>query len=169
MLPAPFKWKHAPTATDPDAIRILGGWAEAHITSFPCEQTEKWCRRRIITLHHDVKADFLALWAAWEKTGVLELLVADQLSPAKFFTFNGGWVARYKRGAPEDQNARHLSNHSTGHAFDIMAGRYPLGRVVPPTDPIHQLVPIAAQHNWNWGGNFKRPDGMHWQHVKSLF
>lgn len=169
----PFKWKAAPTATDPDAIRILGDWALLNITSFACDQTEKWCRRRIITLNHEVQADFLALWKAWEDQELLQPFVDDMPSYSRFITFNGGWVARYKRGltlAQHDQQIRHLSNHASGHAFDVMAARYPRGRVVDGADPIHALAQAAeATGRWKWGGSFPTTDPMHFQHVKSLF
>lgn len=158
----PFKWKHAPTATDPDAIRILGDWALLNIGSFACEETSKWCKRRIITLNYAVKDDFLALWKAWDAAGVLEPFRG-------LLTWNGGWVARYKRGKPHDQNPRNLSNHSSGHAFDIMAAQYPLGVKPSAVDPIHKLVPIANKHGWEWGGKFNRCDAQHWQHHKSFF
>lgn len=168
--PAPFRWKAAPTATDKDAIRILEGWAEREITSFACDETERWCRRRIITLNHQVKPDFLALWSAWEKSGVLEALCpVTPRAPAAYITWNGGWVARYKRGMPHDQNPQHVSNHSSGHAFDLMAARYPLGTKPAPSDPIHALVPIANKYGWEWGGKFSRCDPMHWQHHLSPF
>lgn len=179
-MTAPFKWKHAPTPSDPDHIKILDSWDVLNIGSFACEELSAWThgKSRIVTLNHSVKDSFLALWKAWTKEGVLELLKADY-SPT--FTPSGqpkivvhdGWAGaynpRFKRGVPHDQNPNHLSNHASGHAFDICSRRYPLGRAVDGPDLMHMLVPIAESHGWKWGGSFIRPDGMHFQHVTSPF
>lgn len=160
---SPFKWKHAPQAADPDHIAILYGWDLLNIGSFACEPLARWTkgRSRMVSMNHSVRESFLELWAAWEKAGVLV-----PLAPA---AWGGAYNPRYKRGVPHDQNPAHLSNHSTGHAFDICPGKYVLGYVPSPTDPIHQLVPIAESHGWKWGGKFSRCDAMHFQHVSSPF
>ncbi len=126
-----------------------------------------------------VRESFLKLWAAWEAQGVLEILKATYsptFTPAgqpKQIVYDG-WAGaynpRYKRGVAHDQNPNHLSNHASGHAFDICSRRYPLGMKVAGPDPMHLLVPIAEAHGWRWGGNFKsRCDGMHWESVGSPF
>lgn len=80
-------------------------------------------------------------------------------------TWNGSFVPRYKRGKAGGSHAD-LSNHSWGTAFDIDAQRYPLGKVVAADAPIRKLVPLAHEHGWLWGGDFKsRPDGMHFEYV----
>lgn len=160
---APFKWKWSPSDTDNDRIVILEKWPILNITSFACEPLARWTkqRSRIVTLNHSVREDFLKLWERWEKEGLLELL--DKPS------WGGGWAPRYKRGAPHDQNPKNLSNHASGHAFDICAPVYPLGKPVPAEDPMHDLAAVASEHGWKWGGKWARPDGMHYQHVKSPF
>lgn len=159
----PFSWKAAPTVTDPDHVTILGGWDVLNITSFACEELSRWTRghSRIVTMNHSVKDSFLALWAAWEKAGLLAAL-----PPA----WGGAYNPRYKRGVPHDTNPNHLSNHASGHAFDICPARYPLGvGVKSPTDPILTLAKIAESMGWRWGGHFARPDPMHFQSVLSPF
>ncbi len=180
MSSAPFKWKHAPTATDPDHIVILEKWAELNITSFACEELNRWThgKSRIVTLNHSCKDSFLALWKAWEKEGVLDTLKSDyfptftpagQAPKPVHDGWGGAYNPRYKRGVAHDQNPNHLSNHASGHAFDICARRYPLGVKVAGPDLMQLLVPIAEAHGWKWGGNFTRPDGMHFQSVLSPF
>lgn len=170
-LRAPFKWKAAPLVDssgkviDADAVRILEGWPEREITSWRNEDVRTLTGRKtsIVTLNHAVRADFDALWREWVKAGVLVHLNV---------VWSGGWVARYKRGltpAAHDTNPRHLSNHASGHAFDICAGDYPLGYRPAPLDPIRQLTDIARAHRWHHGIDFARCDAMHFQHVESPF
>jgi hypothetical protein len=169
---APFKWTWAPSDTDQDRIRILGGWPQLNITSFACEPLARWTknRSRIVTLNHSVKEPFLKLWEAWEKEDLLELLTESLERKGQKPAWAGGWVPRYKRGAAHDQNPRNLSTHASGHAFDICPTAYPLGKAVPPEDIMHALADVAKEHGWFWGGKFaSRPDGMHFQHVSSPF
>lgn len=168
-MTAPFKWRWTPADYDRDRITILEKWPILNITSFACEPLSRWTKgkSRIVTLNHSVREDFLRLWDRWEKEGLLEGL-AEKCKP----TWSGGWVARYKRGLSDeqhDQQARHLSNHSSGHAFDICAAELPLGLRVDQAHPIRQLVPVAAELNWHWGGDWRRPDPMHFQHKTSPF
>lgn len=169
---APFKWKWSPSDTDNDRIVILEKWPILNITSFACEPLARWTkqRSRIVTLNHSVKEDFLTLWNRWEKEELLELLTEALRVRGLHPSWAGGWVPRYKRGAAHDQNPRNLSTHASGHAFDICANAYPLGRAVPAEDIMNALADIAKECGWNWGGRFStRPDGMHFQHVSSPF
>lgn len=172
---APFKWKSAPVPSDPDRIKILDSWDILNIGSFACEELSRWThgKSRIVTMNHSCKDSFLALWRAWEKEGVLEVLKADYTPAPTRALVHDGWGGaynpRYKRGVAHDQNPNHLSNHASGHAFDIATRRYPLGAKVAGPDPIQLLVPIAEAHGWKWGGRFSRPDPMHFQHVTSPF
>lgn len=124
-------------------------------------------------MNHQCRESFLGLWAAWEKDGALERFKSDYTPAPTRAIVHDGWAGaynpRYKRGVAHDQNPNHLSNHASGHAFDIAAQRYPLGREIPGPDLIHLLVPIAKSYGWRWGGEFTRRDGMHFQHETSPF
>jgi peptidoglycan hydrolase-like protein with peptidoglycan-binding domain len=105
------------------------------------------------------------LFAAWEAAGLL----------ARVLTFEGAFNARMIRGKPDPKakppptarQPKPLSNHAFGLAFDINARWNGLGE--PPARPgetgcLYELVPIAWDHGFYWGGNFaKRPDGMHFE------
>jgi len=60
-----------------------------------------------------------------------------------------------------------LSNHAFGSAFDINASFNALGvepARVGDRGCVRELVTIANDHGFYWGGHFaKRPDGMHFE------
>lgn len=73
-----------------------------------------------------------------------------------------GWASRPIRGASE------ISNHASGTAIDLNATLHPLG-----VDPrrsltaeqvrrIHRLE-VRLRDCVRWGGDWSRPDGMHWE------
>lgn len=153
---APFRWVAAPTPNDPDHITIMDGWAAANIVTFSCPYVGAGIK---LTLNKAVIDDF----QAWMKA-VQDANLMSSLGP-----LCGAYNPRYKRAVPHDDNPAHISNHASGHAVDFDAARLPLGVVVPSNDKMRDIVPIAAKHNFNWGGNFRRIDGMHYQHVTSPF
>lgn len=142
-----FDFTPAPAPGNPEAIAIQGGWAARNIVS---ERIPQLGRR--VSLHRLAMPRFVALMAAWEAAGLLDRVRA----------FNGGWVPRYKRG--KSGPATNLSNHSWGSAFDINAAWNGLGKQPAPVGAIGsvvELVPIAEQLGWAWGGWWRTCDAMH--------
>lgn len=151
-----FRFEPAPRPSNPEAIRILDGWAEANIAVVFCPQLERLFGLDAVRLHRKVLQPFLDLWAAWEAADLLD---------GRVTSWNGGQVARYKRGRAGGGEAA-LSNHSWGSAFDICARDYPLGVAAASDAPIRALVPDAERLGWFWAGRFRgRPDPMHFEHV----
>lgn len=145
-----FNYKFAPTPTNHEAVEIDPAWVKANIVTFSTPIGR-------VTFHKLAKDPFLALVSAWNDAGLLNKIV----------TFNGAWNARFKRGRAAQGD---LSNHAWGTAFDINAATNGLG-VIPPVRGSHgsvrELVPIANQLGWFWGGHYKsRLDGMHFELVK---
>ncbi len=101
---------------------------------------------------HKKGADALvAMFAAWEKAGLIGLIL----------TWEGSFVPRFVRGS-----TRTLSNHAFGTAFDINAKWNAMGSrpaLVGEKGCTRELVPIAHDHGFYWGGHFGRPDGMHFE------
>ncbi len=104
-----------------------------------------------VTIHQLIKDSFLALWDAWDDAGLLDCII----------TWAGAWNPRFIRGSRTS-----LSNHAFATAFDINAPWNGLRRVpalVGKRGCVRELVPIANELGWYWGGHFSRRDGMHWE------
>jgi len=74
-------------------------------------------------------------------------------------TSSGGFNYRNIRGG------NRLSQHAFGTAIDINAASNPMlrpGQAVV-TDLPSNIAELAARHNLEWGGNWKRPDAMHFE------
>ena len=78
--------------------------------------------------------------------------LADQVK-----TWDGCFNIRKKRGAAS------MSLHSWGLAIDINAAWNGFGKK-PTMSP--ELVKCFTDAGFNWGGNWKRPDGMHHEIAK---
>lgn len=71
--------------------------------------------------------------------------------------FAGGFQFRRMTGAPR------LSMHSWGCAVDFDNARNSYGDTTPNFALIPPVLEAFASEEWVWGGNWKKPDGMHWQ------
>jgi hypothetical protein len=141
----------APNRNDPDAIQILGDWAREHIISAHVPQLAHIPgapRSGQVLLHKDAAPQVIALFDEWQRAGLLPFILS----------WDGSWVPRYIR------NTKVPSTHAYGIAFDINAEWNPFGRA--PTRArgnVRELVTIARRHGFYWGGDFSRPDGMHFE------
>lgn len=145
-----FSFEPAPTAKNPEAIKILGSWRRTHIERVQVPELAG-IRKAPVPIHTAVAHSFLELWSAWGRAGLVEHVR----------TWNGSFVPRFIRGSSTT-----LSNHSWGTAFDLNArwnrlGTVPALRGEPGS--VRDLVAIANDHGWYWGGHFKRRDGMHFE------
>ena len=149
-----YKFEAAPTDKNKERIVILDDWERKNIVKVEIPQLAMIARPRRTTVrcHGLVANQLVALWAAWEKAGLLDRVV----------TWNGSFVPRFIRGRPGQ-----LSNHAFGSAFDVNAATNGLGRrppLVGQNGSVRELVPLAHKHGFYWGGHFKkRPDGMHFE------
>lgn len=148
-----FSFTPAPIAGNPERIIVDPKWTRANIVTIEVPQIG-----RKTQMHKLAADDLTALFAAWEAAGLIDRVV----------TFNGGWVARYKRGKAGGNDGA-LSNHSWGTAFDINAKWNGLGKTpaeIGTQGSVRDLVPIAESLGWAWGGRWKTPDGMHFERCK---
>lgn len=147
-----FEWEPDPKPGNPERIRLLGRWALDNIVPVEVPQL-----KRKVLIHRLAKDALLELFRDWELRDLLKHV----------HTFNGSFVPRFKRGRAGGSE-KDLSNHSWGTALDINAREYPLGRAIPEDDPMRELARVAAPIGWLWGGHFRsRPDGMHFEYVRS--
>ena len=157
-----FEFEAAPTAQNPEAIRILGDWQEQNIEMVTLPQLKGISvfgrpSSGRLRFHRKAIEQLKALWQAWETAGLSE----------RIMTFEGSYIARFIRGSRTK-----LSNHSFGSAFDINARWNGLG-AFPALEgqegSVRELVDIANENGFFWGGHFSsRPDGMHFEVAKLL-
>lgn len=152
----PLEFAPAPTADNPEAIRVTNGWDTKQVIKLTVPQVigiPGASRSGTVYFHRKAAAQFQALWSAWEKAGLLPLVLS----------YEGAYNPRFVRGLAHKQV---LSNHAFGTAFDINYRWNKLG-----TEPatagqvgcVYRLVPLAHAHGFYWGGHFTRRDGMHFE------
>lgn len=149
-----FRYEPAPSPSNPEGIRILDGWAGANIVQVHIPQlagilgAPSSCRASFHRLAGDRVA---ALFERWQRAGLLPLVKS----------WAGSWAPRFVRGSRTS-----LSNHAFGTAFDINAAWNGLGAVpalAGRQGSVRELVPIAHELGFYWGGHFSRQDGMHFE------
>jgi hypothetical protein len=155
-----FQYEVNATASDPDAITILGNWQRNNISRVAIPQLARLERPSHTgqQFHRLAATQFRNLWKAWEDAGLL----------AYVLTFNGAFVPRFQRGTARIANVSALSNHSWGTAFDINAQWNRLGQtpaIISERGCVFELVSLANDHGFFWGGHFNwgRVDGMHFE------
>lgn len=78
----------------------------------------------------------------------------------RLITYDGCYNNRFVRGGNT------ASMHAYGAAIDLNAAYNEMGRRparVGERGSVAELVSHFANHGWYWGGNFTRPDGMHFE------
>lgn len=151
-----FAFVPAPTAINPEAIKVTDDWATENIVQVSIPQLTRLGVTEV-PFHRLAAKQLQSLWVAWESTGLLP----------KVLSWDGSWSPRFIRGSRTV-----LSNHAWGTAFDINAKWNPLGRqpaLKGQPGSVRELVEIAYEHGFFWGGRFNsRPDGMHLEVAKLL-
>ena len=153
-----FKFHSAGYDGNPEAIVIEGTWAKDNIVKVEIPQlsTVKYAPRgRKIQIHALAQAPIEKLFRQWEKAKLMPLVL----------TWGGSWVPRFIRGSRTT-----LSNHAFGTAFDINVPWNYLGTqpaLVGEKGSVRELVTIANDLGFYWGGHFSRKDGMHFELAKT--
>ncbi|HVI43988.1 MAG TPA: M15 family metallopeptidase [Chitinophaga sp.] len=157
-----FAFVPDPSTFGGDGIRVTDNWMRDNITSVDIPQLNgklqggRPIQHGSINFHRAGAERLRRLWAAWEAAGLLD----------RVLTFEGGYAARFIRHT-EGRNPRPLSNHSWGTAFDINASQNGFGQEPAQMGQrgcVRELVAIANQHGFFWGGHFRgHKDGMHFE------
>lgn len=149
-------------------IKIKGNWVAGNIEEIDIPQlkgkingtTNQEITKGIIRFNQKAKKQLQRLWKAWEDANLLDRII----------TYDGGFVPRHikKKGGGCGVS---LSNHAWGSAFDINAAWNGLGEEPALTGQkgcVRELVEIANQHGFYWGGHFGTKDGMHFEVAKIM-
>ncbi len=150
-----FSFAHEPRPDNREHIRITDGWAEQNIVSVPIPELERVSGAPSsgkVSFHRLAERQLRELWRAWSAAGLL----------SRVKTWHGSFVPRFIRGSTTT-----LSNHAYGSAFDINMKWNGLGQqpaLVGQEGCVRELVGIANDHGFYWGGHFRnRRDGMHFE------
>lgn len=150
-----FAFRHRPVPGNFENIEITDDWERRNIVSVEIPQLRGIKGAPAsgrIRFHRLAAAQCAALWATWERRGLLNRVAS----------WHGSFVPRFVRGSTES-----LSNHAFGSAFDINEPNNRLGAIpalVGESGSVRELVKIANDHGFYWGGHFeRRPDGMHFE------
>ncbi len=152
----PLKFRPAPVPGNPEAIAITNGWDGDNLVKVNIPELvgiKGAPASGNVFMHRRAAAPMQALWKAWSRKGLIDRIVS----------YDGAYNPRFIRGGAAKQI---LSNHAFGTAFDINARFNPLGaEPAGPTQPgcLLELVPLANQFGFYWGGHFTRRDGMHFE------
>ncbi|WP_374306215.1 transglycosylase SLT domain-containing protein [Methylocella sp.] len=149
-----FSFVPDPAPDNPERIRVTDDWearniveVEIPISGFPGRPGPLRMR-----FHRKGEAQLVALWREWEKRGLID----------RVLSFDGSYEPRFVRGSRTS-----LSNHAFGSAFDVNAAFNRLKFVpalVGERGSVRELVPIANDFGFYWGGHFRsRLDGMHFE------
>ena len=153
-----FEYKADPSGK----LILLDDWRKNNIITLDIPQLKgvsMWGKPKTsgnIYFHKKAAEQMKALWAEWEKEGLMPLVK----------TWNGTYAPRFIRGSKTV-----LSNHAYGTAFDINVEWNGLSKrpaLVGEKGSVRELVPIANKYGFYWGGHFSRKDGMHFEIAKLL-
>lgn len=164
-----FKYAPAPTSGNPEAIQFLDDWPDRNIVSIEIPQLKlipgvphdgrivgRGPQSGIVSVHRLVATQMQELWQAWEDHGLLD----------RVLTWAGLWAPRFIRGSRSV-----LSNHCFASAFDVNAPWNGLRRqpaAAGERGSVWELVELAHEHGFYWGGHFQRKDGMHFEVARVL-
>lgn len=153
-----FEFVPAPTKTNPEGIRILGDWASKNIVRVPLPALSKATGGKFGAMqwHKSAEGQLRKFFETLEKENL----------HTHILSFAGAYFPRFVRGSRSA-----LSNHSWGTAFDINVPQNGLNKrpaLVGQKGCVRELVPIAHEFGFYWGGHFSRPDGMHFEIAKIL-
>lgn len=142
-----------PSPQNPEQIAITNNFAAKNIIPVKIPQLHKIAQGATTTIYfHRKGAEQLrGFFHAIEQNGMLSLLLS----------YGGSYVPRLIRGSKTK-----LSNHAFGTAFDLNMQWNVLNTDPAPLGAfgsLRELVPLAHQYGFYWGGHFKRKDGMHFE------
>lgn len=148
-----FAYKPTPSKQNPEGIVITDDWAKKNIikVNLPALALATNGTYKSMMWHKECEYQLVKLF---------ERLQKEKLH-TKILSYAGAFYPRFIRGSRTQ-----LSNHSWGTAFDINVPYNGLGKIpamIGKTGCVRELVPIANECGFYWGGHFSRKDGMHFE------
>lgn len=119
-------------------------------------KTPRHGNERPLVVHRLVASRFVELFGRWDNAGLLPMLL----------TLDGTHVTRMKRGSEASLDTSKLSTHAFGAAIDVNAKWNAFGArpaIRGSTGSVVDLIPIALECSFVWGGFWSKPDGMHFE------
>ncbi len=147
----PLRFISDPKPDNAENIKITNGWDRENVVKVSVKQLKAIKGSETVYFHQKAANQLVKLFNDWEKHGVLNLVL----------TWEGAYNPRFVRGSKTV-----LSNHAFGTAFDINYAWNKLGTVpalVGQKGSVRNLVEIANDNGFYWGGHFTRRDGMHFE------
>jgi len=147
-----------PLPGNKEHIRIVNNYDKRNIIFVPLPQLAAATggAESGMLFHKNAADQLKAFFSDIEKHGLLKMIR----------TFNGSFVPRLVR-----KSKKRISRHSFGTAFDVNARWNPMGYTPAALDcagSVRELVPLAHEYGFYWGGHFSRKDGMHFEIAKIL-
>lgn len=153
-----FDYISSATKDNPEGIKILGDWESKNIVKVNLPALSKATNGKYTSMRFHKKAES-------QLSKFFERLEKEKLH-TKILTYSGAFYPRFIRGSRTQ-----LSNHSWGTAFDINVPQNGLNRtpaLVGQLGSVREIVPIANEYGFYWGGHFTRKDGMHFEIAKII-
>lgn len=144
----------APTASNPEAVKITNDFAKKNIAKFSIPLLSK----NPISMHKVAGPQFQAWMKVVEAKGLADRVIG----------FAGCWVPRFVRGSKT-----RLSNHSWGSAIDIAVPYNRRGHqsaLVGQKGCVREIAELCYDFGLFWGGHYKGApeDGMHFEVRKAM-
>jgi peptidoglycan hydrolase-like protein with peptidoglycan-binding domain len=146
-----FDFRANPLPDNKENIEILGSWEDDNIVIIDIPQLIPVKGNPKARFHKMVADKAIKLFADWENAGL-----ADRI-----LSWDGAYVPRFIRGSTTA-----LSQHAFGSAFDINVewnGLNAVPAAIGQKGAVRELVQIAHENGFFWGGHFSRLDGMHFE------
>jgi len=153
-----FSYRPAPNGNNPEQIIITDDWDDKNIIRVNLPTLSKATNGKYTAMlwHKKCEHQLVKLFETWEKENL----------HTRILSYAGAFYPRFIRGSKTQ-----LSNHSWGTAFDINVPYNGLNQVpalVGQKGCVRELVEIANEWGFYWGGHFTRKDGMHFEIAKII-
>jgi hypothetical protein len=153
-----FDYKPSPTRDNPEAIIITDDWESKNIVRVNLPALSKATNGKFTAMrfHKECEYQLVKMFERFEKENL----------HTRILSFGGSFVPRFIRGSRTQ-----LSNHSWGSAFDVNVAQNGLNKtpaMIGEVGCVRELVPIANECGFYWGGHFTRMDGMHFEIAKII-